>query len=79
MLTSFAIGSALVSGSFAALVPASPVVSTSDALITPGPRMELVRKQNDVQYVGWVSDVSWSVDTCGTGMLKSCKFLLKQF
>jgi hypothetical protein len=72
MLARLAIGSVLASSSFAALLPTSPADSAPDALITPGPQIELLRKQNDLQYVGWVSDVSWSAETCGTGTYSQC-------
>lgn len=68
MLASVALGAALVSSSYAATFVASPVVSTSDALITPGPQIELLRKQNDISYMGWVSfNGTWSTEVCDPG------------
>ncbi|KAH7382536.1 hypothetical protein DE146DRAFT_636700 [Phaeosphaeria sp. MPI-PUGE-AT-0046c] len=68
MFTSLALGSALVSGSLAALLPASPVVSGSNAVITPGPNFELLRKQNDIRYMGWVSySEGWTSEICDVG------------
>lgn len=68
MLASVAVGAALVSSSYAATLVASPVVSTSDALITPGPRIELLRKQNDISYMGWISyNGTWSTEVCDPG------------
>jgi hypothetical protein len=69
MLVNIAISSALVSGSFAALLPASPVDSSPEALVTPGPsHYELLRKQNDIRYVGWKFDPTWVADSCAAGM-----------
>lgn len=68
MFAHLAIGSALLATSLAALV-VSPVVSTSDALITPGPNIELLRKQNNLQYIGWLEYSGyWSSETCDVGM-----------
>jgi hypothetical protein len=70
MLVNIAIGSALVSGSFAALLPASPVDSSPEALVTPGPsHYELFKKQNDIRYIGWKYDPSWVIESCNAGML----------
>ncbi|OSS47520.1 hypothetical protein B5807_07439 [Epicoccum nigrum] len=58
--------SVLLTGSFAALVTPSAV--TSDPTITPGPNFELFRKQNNDQYIGWVSySGSWSSVECEAG------------
>lgn len=64
------IGTALVSSCGAALLASSPIVSTSDALITPGPQIELLKKQNDQRYMGWVADSkgAWSTDICDLGV-----------
>jgi hypothetical protein len=68
MLASVAFGAVLVSSSYAATLVASPVASTSDALITPGPQIELLRKQNDISYMGWISyNGTWSTEVCDPG------------
>jgi hypothetical protein len=69
MLATFAISATLVASSLAALLPASPVVSTSNALITPGPNFELFKKQNDIRYLGWVSGAGWSAVSCDAATL----------
>lgn len=43
--------SVLVTNSLAVLLPSS--ASSPDPTITPGPDIELFRKQNDVRYMGW--------------------------
>jgi hypothetical protein len=69
MFTQLTIGSALVSSSFAALLSSSPSVSTPAALITPGPQIELLKKQNDLQYIGYVSyKGTWTSELCDPGM-----------
>ncbi|KAH7359557.1 hypothetical protein BKA66DRAFT_230658 [Pyrenochaeta sp. MPI-SDFR-AT-0127] len=66
MLAQRLIGSALFSGSLAAGL--APTRSTSDATITPGPQLELLRKQNDNRYIGWVSwNGLWSSEQCDVG------------
>ncbi|KAF1913315.1 hypothetical protein BDU57DRAFT_351297 [Ampelomyces quisqualis] len=68
MLTFLALGTALIPSSYAGAMVASPIVSTSDALITPGPQIELLRKQNDISYMGWVSyNGTWSTEICDPG------------
>jgi hypothetical protein len=69
MLANLILGTALASSSVAALLVASPIVSTSDALITPGPQMELLKRQNDQRYMGWVADSkgAWSTEICDLG------------
>lgn len=58
--------SVLLTGSFAALV--TPSAATSDPTITPGPNFELFRKQNNDQYMGWVSySGSWTSAECEAG------------
>jgi hypothetical protein len=65
MFTSLAISSALVSSSLAALLPATPV---ADAVITPGPNIELLRKQNDIRYMGYISYTEgWTSEICDVG------------
>ncbi|KAH5142113.1 hypothetical protein HBH70_081440 [Parastagonospora nodorum] len=68
MLAPTVILSALISSSIAALLP-SAVEPASDALITPGPQIELVRRQNDQRYMGWVADEAgaWSTEICDLG------------
>jgi hypothetical protein len=69
MLANIAIGSALVSGSFAALLPASPVDSSPEALVTPGPsHHELFGRQNNIRDVGWKFDPSWVMESCNPSM-----------
>lgn len=66
MHTSFLVGSALFTRSLAAIL--TPSASTSDPTITPGPQIELLRKQNDDRYMGWVSyDGVWSTQECESG------------
>ncbi|KAH8709986.1 hypothetical protein GQ44DRAFT_763285 [Phaeosphaeriaceae sp. PMI808] len=67
MLAHLSIGSALVLSSLASLVP-TPAAEESEALITPGPQIELLKKQNDLQYIGWVQFSSiWSTEKCDPG------------
>ncbi|KAH7062848.1 hypothetical protein BKA63DRAFT_187560 [Paraphoma chrysanthemicola] len=67
MLVHLAIGSVLVYSSLAAL-QASQDVTPPDAIITPGPNIELLRKQNNDQYIGWVQYSGfWSSQTCDFG------------
>jgi hypothetical protein len=69
MLAQLSIGSALVSSSLAALLSSSPSASTSGALITPGPQIELLKKQNDLQYIGYVEySGTWTSELCDPGM-----------
>jgi hypothetical protein len=69
MLTQLTIGSVLVSSSFAALLSSSPSVSTLAALITPGPQIELLKRQNDARYIGWLSTSgAWESEMCDQGM-----------
>jgi hypothetical protein len=72
MLAPTVILSALISSSIAALLP-SAVEPASDALITPGPQIEVVRRQNDQRYMGWVADEAdaWSTEICDLGALCS--------
>ncbi|KAF1843321.1 uncharacterized protein K460DRAFT_368220 [Cucurbitaria berberidis CBS 394.84] len=66
MFTRLVIGSALFSGSLA--VGIAPTPSTSDATITPAPHIELLRKQNDARYMGWVMQNGlWSARQCELG------------
>jgi hypothetical protein len=61
------VGSALFTRTFAAIV--TPSASTADATITPGPQIELLRKQNDDRFMGWVSyeGIGWSSERCVAG------------
>ncbi|KAF2125151.1 hypothetical protein P153DRAFT_360752 [Dothidotthia symphoricarpi CBS 119687] len=60
------IGSVLSSPSFAALL--TPTSSTSDATITPGPQIELLKRQNGDQFMGWLSnDGTWGAESCNAG------------
>jgi hypothetical protein len=69
MLAQLIIGSALVSSSLAALLSTSPSVSTLGALITPGPQIELLKKQNDLQYIGYLEYSGlWTSELCDLGM-----------
>lgn len=62
------IGSALVSSSLAVFVKPSAVEPTSPALITPGPQIELLRKQNNDRFMGWIEFSStWTSMTCSPG------------
>ncbi|UPX20720.1 uncharacterized protein EKO05_0010945 [Ascochyta rabiei] len=66
MHTTFLIGSALFSRSLAAIL--TPSAAASDPTITPGPEIELLRKQNDDRYMGWLSyDGVWSTQRCDAG------------
>jgi hypothetical protein len=55
------IGSALIASSLTIVIAPSPVEPTSPALITSGPRIELIRKQVDARFIGYVSglDSEW--------------------
>src|SRR5690242_295215 len=58
--------SALLSGSLASIV--TPSASSSDPTITPGPNIELLRKQNNDRYMGWVAISGvWSSQQCESG------------
>jgi hypothetical protein len=60
------IGSALLVPSLAAIV--TPSASHLDPTITPGPNIELFRKQNNDRYMGWVSISGiWSSQQCESG------------
>ena len=68
MYSQLLIGLLLCSNSLAALIKPTP--STPDATITPAPHVELFRKQNDVRYIGWYTNLvqgNWSTHTCATG------------
>ncbi|KAF2824340.1 hypothetical protein CC86DRAFT_54317 [Ophiobolus disseminans] len=68
MLTHLALGSALLSGSYATLVAPSQSAPAVDALITPGPQVELLKKQNNAAHIGWISfGGQWSSQTCDPG------------
>jgi hypothetical protein len=65
MFTELAIGSMLISGSLAAL---APTPSTVDATITPGPSIELLRKQNNARDIGWLLwSGTWGFESCQEG------------
>jgi hypothetical protein len=66
MFAELAIGSALFAGSLAARL--APTSLTPDATITPGPKVELLRKQNDARDLGWLSwDGTWAIESCQEG------------
>jgi LPXTG-motif cell wall-anchored protein len=68
MLAQLVVSSALFSSSFAALLQPSPSAPAADAVITPGPQIELLRKQNDLQYMGWIfSSGTLTTDKCDPG------------
>jgi hypothetical protein len=70
MLASLAFGAVLVSGSLAAVPTASPATSALEAVITQGPsHIELMRRQNDVRYMGWIAyNNTWTSEICEAGM-----------
>ncbi|KAF9693921.1 hypothetical protein EKO04_007981 [Ascochyta lentis] len=44
------------------------ILTPSDPTITPGPQIDLLRKQNDDRYMGWLSyDGAWSTQRCDAG------------
>ncbi|KAH6611919.1 hypothetical protein C7974DRAFT_87396 [Boeremia exigua] len=60
------VASALFSSSLASIV--TPSVSAADPTITPGPNIELLRKQNDARFMGWVSISGvWTSQQCELG------------
>jgi hypothetical protein len=66
MFAELAIGSALLLGSFAAHI--APTPSTSDATITPGPQIELLKKQNNARDIGWLLwSGTWGFESCELG------------
>ncbi|KAF2623640.1 hypothetical protein BU25DRAFT_461732 [Macroventuria anomochaeta] len=66
MLAKVLVGSALSMSSLAFIV--TPSASTSDPTITPGPQIELWRKQNNDRYMGWVSQNGvWTSQQCESG------------
>ncbi|CAO2652781.1 Nn.00g021920.m01.CDS01 [Neocucurbitaria sp. VM-36] len=66
MFTQLVIGSAIFSGGLAAGL--APTPSTSDATITPGPQLELLRKQDDARYMGWwYWNGEWTTRECDLG------------
>lgn len=67
MIAQLVLSLALTSGSTAALL--SPTASAADPTITPGPQIELFRKQNNDGYIGWVSwQGEWSSEQCDPGL-----------
>lgn len=47
-----------------------PSSSTPDATITPGPQVELLRKQDGNRFIGWympVSESTYTSQSCGAG------------
>lgn len=61
------IGLALLVPSLAAVV--TPSASHLDPTITPGPNIELFRKQNNDRYMGWVSNSgTWLTQQCEPGV-----------
>lgn len=66
MHASFWVSSALFTRSLAAIL--APSASASDPTITPGPQIELLRKQNNDQYMGWVEyQGEWTTQDCDAG------------
>ena len=66
MFAELAIGSALFAGSLAARL--GPTPSTPDATITPGPSIELMRKQNNAKDIGWLLwSGTWGFESCQEG------------
>jgi hypothetical protein len=67
MFAQLAIGSALLSGSLAARFAPTPSW-ISDATITPGPRIELLKKQNNARDLGWLLfSGNWEFESCQEG------------
>lgn len=69
MFARVALGSALISSSLAIAVAPSAVQPDSEALITPAPQVELLKRQNNDRFMGWIQYTSdfWSSQTCATG------------
>lgn len=66
MFNHLVVSSALFASSLATGLVPTP--STSDATITPGPQIELLRKQNNDRYIGWVSwNGEWASESCNLG------------
>jgi hypothetical protein len=66
MPAKLAIGSVLLSVSLAARL--APTPSTSNVIITPGPSIELLRKQNNARDIGWLLwSGTWGFESCQEG------------
>jgi len=72
MYAPYVITSALLTASYAKLLVVSKTPSSSDPTITEAPRVnfELLRRQNDGRFMGWISDSagSWSSQQCNSGL-----------
>lgn len=61
------VGSALLVPSLAAIV--TPSAARLDPTITPGPNIELVKKQNNARFMGWVEQSGvWTSQECESGV-----------
>jgi hypothetical protein len=69
MYSHLILGASLISQGLAAVVAHSPSDSATPAHITPGPQVELLRKQNNDRFMGYVelTPNTWTSLTCASG------------
>jgi hypothetical protein len=71
MLACIALVLACVSSTSAAIVATSPTAPIRDATITSAPQIELLKRQNNANYMGWTTNRNggWETQSCNSGTL----------